>query len=299
MKKWVKIVVLTGVAMLVLGSITALAAMGLGGRPGVVNLSRGRVDYISVDDWEDRWDDWEDRLDGWRDRRERRRAGEASEEASLSATAQKVETGYIQKVDVELYGGEVEIISTPEKQIQFSVDEQAKRRGIYVYQEDGELKVRQHREEFKRFSGESYGLVQIGIPETMVLDKLECEMDTGVCMIENISARSMDLSTDIGEIDVRGASAGELDANVDIGTLFYEGNVEQRLEGECGIGELDFRLKGEETDFSYSIETGMGTVKIGQSEYSGIGVHVNEGSGAGKRMELETGTGAIGVEFYQ
>ena len=44
MKKWIKVVVLTGAAMLVLGSITALAAMGLGARPGVVNLSRGRVD---------------------------------------------------------------------------------------------------------------------------------------------------------------------------------------------------------------------------------------------------------------
>lgn len=292
MKKWIKIVILAGVAMLALGSITALAAMGLGARPGVVNISRGGVDYISIGDWENSWDDW-------RDRRERRRAGEDSGEASFSAAAQKVETEYIRKVDVELYGGEVEIISTPEAQIQFSLDEQAKRRGIYVYQEDGELKIRQRKEEFKRFSGEPYGLVQIEIPETIVLDELECEMDTGVCMMENISARSMDLSTDIGEIDVRGASAGELDASVEVGTLFYEGNVDLWLEGECGIGQLDFRLKGEETDFSYSIEAGMGTVKIGQSEYSGIGVHVNESIGAGKRMELETGTGAIGVEFYQ
>ena len=47
------------------------------------------------------------------------------------------------------------------------------------------------------------------------------------------------------------------------------------------------------------MEAGMGTVKIGQSEYSGIGVHVNENRGVGKRMELETGTGAIEVEFYQ
>ena len=270
--------------MLVLGSITALAAMGLGARPGVVNLSRGRVDYISTDDW-----------DGWRYRREDRKA----EEETFSAAAQKVETEHIRRVDVELYGGEVEIISTSEAQIQYSLDEQAKKRGIYVYQEDGELKIRQNREEFKRFSRESYGLVQIGIPETMVLDELGCEMDTGVCMIENISARSMDLSTNVGEINVKGASAGELDASVDIGTLFYEGTVDVCLEGECGIGELDFRLKGEETDFSYSIEAGMGTVKIGQSEYSGIGVHVNENLGVGKRMELETGTGAIEVEFYQ
>lgn len=284
MKKWIKVVVLTGAAMLVLGSITALAAMGLGARPGVVNLSRGRVDYISTDDW-----------DGWRYRREGRKA----EEETFSAAAQKVETEHIRRVDVELYGGEVEIISTSEAQIQYSLDEQAKKRGIYVYQEDGELKIRQNREEFKRFSRESYGLVQIGIPETMVLDELGCEMDTGVCMIENISARSMDLSTNVGEINVKGASAGELDASVDIDTLFYEGTVDVCLEGECGIGELDFRLKGEETDFSYSIETGMGTVKIGQSEYSGIGVHVNENLGVGKRMELETGTGAIEVEFYQ
>ncbi len=295
MKKWIKIIVVTGVIMLVLGSITALAAMGLGARPGVVNFSRGRVNYISTDDW----DSWEESWEGWRDRRERRRDGEGSEEDSFSAAAQKVEAEHIRKVDVELYGGEVEIISAEEAQIQFSVEEQAEKRGVYVYQEDGELKVRQRREEFKRFSGEPYGLVQIKIPETMMLDKLECEMDTGVCMIENISARSMDLSTDVGEIEVKGASAGELDASVEVGTLFYEGNVDMRLEGECGIGQLTFRLKGEETDFSYSIETGMGTVKIGQSQYDGIGVHVNESFNAGKQMELENGTGSIEVEFYQ
>ncbi len=296
-----------------LGSVTALAAMGLGAIPGVVNFSQNGVRYIRADEIEDEWESWgEDWENKWEHRLEGRCSSWISSSSDISnqtsdpmilpGQAQNFSQETVRKIEVDLLGGEAELFLIPDSQIQVAVDEQAQKRGVFVHQEEGELKIGQQKQKFGRFSDESFGKIQIGIPETMDLNELECSVDAGTCTIAGIYARTMDLSTEVGTIEVRDSKADELDAGAGVGSVFYEGIVERNVEGDCGVGELEFHLQGREEDFNYNLETGIGSIQIGNSQFGGLGVEQqidNRGQGAAKHMELEVGTGTIAVSFYQ
>lgn len=316
MKKWIKITALTGAALFGVGSITALAAIGLGARPGVVNFSEDGVRYIDIDEMEESWEDWYDWDDRQERRRERNQEGQnqpvVTEQAQLgqpeenqpvfAGQSSKFSPEEIWKIEAELFGGQLEIVSVSDSQIEIILDEEAQERGVCVRQEEGELKVSQRRREGIRDTEEEFGAVQIRVPQQMSLRELECDIDIGVCTINGIEAESMDLSTEAGTIEVLGARTGELDASVGIGNILYEGIAERSVEGECGVGDLEFRLEGKPEEFNYNLEIGVGSVEIDNSEYSGLGMEKridNRAQGAGKTMELEVGTGNVVVSFYQ
>lgn len=316
MKKWIKITALTGAALFGVGSITALAAIGLGARPGVVNFAEDGVRYIDIDEMEERWDDWCD----WDDRQERRRnrllEGQnqpaATEQAQsgvpeenqpvFAGQSSKFAPEEIWKIEADLFGGRVEILPVSDGQIEVVLDQEAQARGVYVRQEEGELKVGQGKREGIRDTKEEFGAVQIRVPRQMSLRELECDIDIGECTINGIEAESMDLATEAGTIEVLGARTGELDASAGIGSILYEGIAERSVEGECGVGNLEFCLEGRPEEFNYNLEIGVGSVEIDGSEYSGLGMEKridNRAQGAGKTMDLEVGTGSVVVSFYQ
>ncbi|MGI5947294.1 MAG: DUF4097 family beta strand repeat-containing protein [Lachnospiraceae bacterium] len=316
MKKWIKITALTGAALFGVGSITALAAIGFGARPGMVNFSEDGVRYIDIDKMEESWDDWCD----WDDRQERRRerhqegqnqpvvteqsqSGQPEENQPVFAgQSSKFAPEEIWKIEADLLGGQVEILPVSDSQIEIILDEEAQERGVCVRQEEGELKVSQRKRGGIRDTKEEFGAVQIRIPQQMSLRELECDIDIGACTINGIQAESMDLATEAGSIEVLGARTGELDASAGIGSILYEGIAERSVEGECGVGDLEFRLEGKPEEFNYNLEIGVGSVEIDGSEYSGLGMEKridNRAQGAGKTMDLEVGTGSVVVSFYQ
>lgn len=311
MKKWIKIAAAAGAIMCGVGGITALAAMGLGAKPGAVHISEDGIRYISADSAEERWECWEDGLEHrWR-RWEEVNPNNPIEDEGLGKTAEtdQISDGQAQsflpdriyKIDIELLGGEVEIYPVSENEIQIGIDGQAQKRGVFIHEQGGELKVCQRRKEFAWFQNESYGTVRIGIPETAVISELECEIDAGTCTVENIQTRMMDFSTKAGVIEASGIQTEELDVSAGTGRADIEGAVERKAEGDCGVGELVFLLEGKKEDFNYDLETGAGTIQIGDSRYSGIGLEEkidNRGLGAVKTMELEVGTGSTTVSFY-
>lgn len=312
MKNWIKIAAVTGAILCGAGGITALAAMGLGAKPGAVNISEDGIRYITADSMEENWERWEEGIEHkWEHMGERwEHLEEAPELEQMPDEPAKMTENIpvqsflpesISKIDVELLSGAVEIVSIPEGEIQIEIDEQAQKRGVFIHEKGGELKVCQRRREFLQFQNEPCGTVQIGIPETMVINQLECELDAGSCAVEHIQARSMDLSTEAGVIEASGVRTEDLDVSAEVGGITFEGAVERKIEGDCGVGELILRLEGKKEDFNYDIETGVGNVQIEDSQYSGLGLEEkidNRSLGAVKVMELEVGTGSAEVSFY-
>lgn len=294
MKKWIKIAAVTGIILCGVGGITALAAMGLGAKPGAVNISEDGIRYISADSVEEKWEHLEEAP-------ELEQIPDEPAKITETISAQSFLPESISKIDVELLSGAVEIVSIPESEIQIEIDEQAQKRGVFIHEKGGELKICQRRREFLQFQNEPYGTVQIGIPETMVINQLECELDTGSCTVEHIQTRSMDLSTETGVIEASGIRTEDLDVSAEVGGITFEGAVERKIEGDCGVGELILHLEGEKEGFNYDIETGVGSVQIGDSQYSGLGLEEkidNRSLGAVKTMKLEVGTGSAEVSFY-
>ncbi|MDD3796481.1 MAG: DUF4097 family beta strand repeat-containing protein [Lachnospiraceae bacterium] len=136
----------------------------------------------------------------------------------------------------------------------------------------------------QRISGISWliqnepGAIRIYIPEKLHLKKLSIEGGAG-------------------QIAAEGLSCDELSLIGGAGAFSYQGSVEQNVVVGCGFGQVQLRLEGKAKDFEYSLDCGLGSVKVENGpSINMIGEYDTHGK-ADKHMELQCGLGSISVGF--
>ena len=78
----------------------------------------------------------------------------------------------------------------------------------------------------------------------------------------------MDISIGTGTADIQGFEAGEVSASAGTGSISLQGSVNSDLDLECGIGTIEFQDSGKMTDYNYSVSCGMGSIQIGDDEFT-------------------------------
>lgn len=68
---------------------------------------------------------------------------------------------------------------------------------------------------------------------------------------------------------------------------------------ECGMGEIEFHVLGKESDYSYQMKCGIGTIEVGDSSYSGLAGEKKIKNPGSKKMDVECGMGSIFVHFSE
>ena len=69
------------------------------------------------------------------------------------------------------------------------------------------------------------------------------------------------------------------------------------LELDCDTGQLSITVAGEEQDYNYDLECGIGSIDIGGSSYSGLSSSHSVGNGAARTISADCGMGAISLRF--
>ena len=98
------------------------------------------------------------------------------------------------------------------------------------------------------------------------------------------------------EMDIS-VGAENADVAVAAGAAEIQGIMAQEMYLECGVGSATLVLHGEQEDYNYSLECGMGEVKIADGSYSGIAVEQQIYHGASKNLNIECGMGSVNVKF--
>ena len=93
-------------------------------------------------------------------------------------------------------------------------------------------------------------------------------------------------------------SAAEADIEVGAGTVMIKNLDADSVQGECGVGEMNITLQGKKENYQYHTECGVGTLKVGDEDFSGVsGEHEYHPDGAKRTLELECGMGELKVSF--
>lgn len=121
-------------------------------------------------------------------------------------------------------------------------------------------------------------------------DLVVVDVGAGVCEMEALEAKTLSLVVGAGQIKAEKVKvdtanleigAGEIVAKdivvqdhltVDLamGNAEITGTILGDLSAGCSMGNLDMALTGSEDDHGYSVDCGMGTVKIGHNKFSSI-----------------------------
>lgn len=106
---------------------------------------------------------------------------------------------------------------------------------------------------------------------------------------------------DAGVGDLNAASAAlrceKLDIDCGIGDCDVLVDAEERVEIDGGVGSVCLTLIGEEEDFNYDVDCGVGTVKLGEKKYSELGSDMKIDNDAKKDVRIECGVGDVTVRF--
>lgn len=90
----------------------------------------------------------------------------------------------------------------------------------------------------------------------------------------------------------------KVEIEVGAGQAEVSGLMTKSLEVEVGAGQVNIDMIGEQTDYNYEIESGVGTVIVGEMSFGGLGAEQNvRNEGATKEIKVECGVGEVRINF--
>ena len=161
--------------------------------------------------------------------------------------------------------------------------------------------------------------IELTIPEDFVFENLDIILNTGTIKAERLSSKNADINVGAGSLHIKELSASEKSSySIDTGQLVIEdinaqdanincgvGNLTAAgiIKGEnlitCGIGNVSLDLNGNEADYNYNVDCGIGTVIINDNSYSGVNSKHKTNNNAKNSFDLDCGIGRIALEIHK
>ena len=107
----------------------------------------------------------------------------------------------------------------------------------------------------------------------------------------------MELSVGGGSITATDITARILRLECGAGKIDFDGNVTESLDIDHSVGQTIVTLDGQESDFNYDIDYAVGSVHIGDREYSGISGSDNIDNKADKNITIDSAVGSLEIHF--
>ena len=123
--------------------------------------------------------------------------------------------------------------------------------------------------------------LKIILPKDIQLADVTLDLGASVAKVSDLIVYSLNIEVGAGQATLK---------NIDL----------KYLDAEVGIGELDVELVGSPKDYSYSVECGIGSIRIGDKTYGGLGSSGTiEIDGVERMLTMECGIGEITVTFME
>lgn len=292
MKKISKIVLGTAAVFGVLGCGFTVAGAAMGASveemkyegsnmQKAVNRMVRMVDHWDEDDdWDDDWDD-----DDWDEK-----------QAVPSGDRGTYEFDSISSMDIELNYDELILRESEDRKITVTVDGDAADR-VRVSTEGSELQI-ENKDDYRP----EERTVTITYPAGTEFTEVSIDIDKGTAALEDdLKAGEFSVSVGAGTLENYGiVTAGQTDIEVGVGTLELADLDADYIEAECGVGMMSLDVAGRKEDYNYRISCGVGSVLLGEDEFTGLGSTKKvDNNGASRKMQLECGMGTLEVDFEE
>lgn len=288
MKKFSKIVLGTAAVFGVLGCGFTVAGAAMGASVEEMKYEGSNVQKAvnrmvrMVDHWDDD-DDWDD--DDWDEK-----------QAVPSGDSGTYEFDSISSMDIELNYDELILRESEDRKITVTVDGDAADR-VRVSTEGSELQI-ENKDDYRP----EERTVTITYPAGTEFTEVSIDIDKGTAALEDdLKAGEFSVSVGAGTLENYGiVTAGQTDIEVGVGTLELADLDADYIEAECGVGMMSLDVAGRKEDYNYRISCGVGSVLLGEDEFTGLGSTKKvDNNGASRKMQLECGMGTLEVDFEE
>lgn len=285
MKKFTKIALISALVCLVLGLGVFIGGLALGGTWQGLKESIDHGDYSIGGS---------DGTYGIYMTEKSEDSSSSNQESSVpqEKTSNAAVYSNVQKIEIDMQSGGLYFEPTNDKELRVSVNGK-----------DGkETTVRQNGDELEIYNDfrNHKGNVRIYYPEDMNFREISISMGGGdVAVKGSIKADEFDAELGAGVFHAEEIEATESSWEVGAGEIVL-GRIESRdMDFDCGTGSIEAKIAGNQQDFNYDLECGIGSVKIGNEEYGGVAFDKTINNGQNRQIEISCGIGEIQLSFEQ
>ena len=280
-KGWKAGWIITGVAA-VTGGVFCIAGVALGARVHTLDLRGEHVfNLLSGDLFEDDLPEVASLYDSYKEQ--------------YTGTGRDNLFADVKQIEIEMSVGDVIVEEGDGTGIEVAIPDDFRK--IQCYQEGKKLTV--ENTERKSKLGKSVDPVVIRIPKGFSLESFQCEIAAGEFTADQISGNQVEISAGAGNVTIEKISAAAMTLETGAGEIDIMNAAVSEGEIECGMGEIDLTLAGKKTDYECFTECGMGSVWIGDEEYTALGSEKHINQGAEKKLSIECGAGEIHIDFFE
>ncbi len=169
------------------------------------------------------------------------------------------------------------------------------------------------------FDWDNSNTIEITIPKGFVADNIQVSIKAGELDAEELIAGTSDIDVQSGRLYVKNlivkdssryhVGAGEIridqikakniDMSCEVGNVNVSGDITGDNVIKNKVGNVDFKLDGKESDYSYDVSCEVGNVTVGDSNYHNINNKIINQKDAKNNIKLGCGVGKINVKFNQ
>ena len=157
---------------------------------------------------------------------------------------------------------------------------------------NGELKIKDKSSKYSKNK-----IVELTIPENVILNEIDIEVGLGKNNIELLNANNINAYTNFkvdggsGEINIMNANVSNMEIDMGVGLTTFEGTLKGNNKIEAGIGELKINLKDSIDNYRFDVNKAIGSIKVNNNEISNNTIY---GNGV-NLLKIDGGIGSIKI----
>jgi hypothetical protein len=184
-----------------------------------------------------------------------------------------VQEADVKELKINLKNCNLQILPANDGMISLETDDEEN--NISTKLEDGKLTIKDTRKQAIALSTIDICLY---LPTTKQFKKVSLDLGVGTATIEGLSVEKLSLDGGTGTIAINNLT------------------VTKKLDADLGVGDVTIGLTGEEADYNYDIDCGVGELEIFGSSYSGFGGDKKIDNNADCTISLDCGVGSVRIE---
>ena len=218
-------------------------------------------------------------------------------EGSETSNTETIEiTEEFKNLEIEFGAGTLEILYDDVEHIQI---EQKQVKKFKAYVEDNTLHF-EGNIDIVGINDTSNASLTITLPRNMSFQPADLELGASEAVVAGLTATAMDIEVGAGQVTISALATDSLQIEIGAGQVTISELDAKTLDAEVGVGKLNAALIGKETDYGYSLDCGIGSVKIGSNSYNGLGTSQSVNPPKADRfMDVECGIGEVNITFME
>lgn len=121
---------------------------------------------------------------------------------------------------------------------------------------------------------------------------IECGVGTFSC--DEVKAEMAEIRGGVGNVDCEDVTFEGLNIEGGVGDISVEGKLYGKIEISAGMGDMDIEIDGKRSEYSWSVETGLGSVTIDGEKCGDTNFDNNSQNNL---IDIKGGIGAVSIEF--